>query len=494
LTSQNSKKIKVAILGSGIAGLAAAARLSQLGCEVTVFEQQPTYGGKMGEWSSRGYRFDTGPSLFTMPHYVDEIRNLGLKYEDDFEYERLNVVCNYFWKDGTELIAYSDLEKLIKEFEDKLGESPRNLKRYLNRSADRYAITNHVFLEKSLHKLSTYLHKSTLWSMLRLHKVGIFSSMHQENNKQFKNPKTIQFFDRYATYNGSNPYSAPATLNVIPHYEYGFGAYFPNNGIRSIATTVYNKAVALGATFLFNTPVKQVNRTKSGKFEVNNASVYDILVCNLDVSTAAKGPLRSLLKPQNAAYKPSSSALIFYWGIKKKFKELDVHNIFFSDNYKAEFKEIFSDQEIGQDPTIYIHISSKANPQDAPEYGENWFVMVNAPYVAEQDWKKQIARTRERILARLSHQLGEEIESLIEVEEMLTPQLIYEKTGSYKGALYGSSSNNPLSAFLRQPNFSKKHKGLYFCGGSVHPGGGIPLALLSAKITSNIIKQDYELG
>lgn len=492
MTNENSTKPKVIILGAGIAGLASAARLADKGLDVTVFEQQETYGGKMGEWSSGGYRFDTGPSLFTMPQYVEEIRSLGKSITSDFTYNRLDVVCNYFWRDGTQLTAYSDIEKFATEFEQKLGEDRFDVIRFLNKSAERYAITNHVFLEKSLHKIKTYLKKSTLKSMAKLHKVGILTSMHAENKRQFSNPKTIQFFNRYATYNGSNPYKAPATLNVIPHYEYGFGAYFPDKGIRSIATTIYEKAHSLGAEFKFNTPVERVTK-RNGKYWVNDTYSCDILVCNLDVSTAAKGPLNTLLKPKSTAYKPSSSALIFYWGIKQKFDSLDVHNIFFSDNYKQEFNELFGEQEIGHDPTIYIHISSKANPADAPAYGENWFIMVNAPYVENQNWEEQISRTRKTILERLSKQLKTPIEPLIEAENILTPQLIYQKTGSYKGALYGSSSNNPLSAFLRQPNFSKKHKGLYFCGGSVHPGGGIPLALLSAKITSTIIKQDYEL-
>ena len=119
--------------------------------------------------------------------------------------------------------------------------------------------------------------------------------------------------------------------------------------------------------------------------------------------------------------------------------------------------------------------------------------MVNAPYVESQDWNNLISETKKNILMKLSRSLGENIQELIEVEHILSPQLIWDKTGSYKGALYGSSSNNRMSAFLRHPNFSRHHKGLYFCGGSVHPGGGIPLCLLSAKITTDIINNDFKI-
>ena len=119
--------------------------------------------------------------------------------------------------------------------------------------------------------------------------------------------------------------------------------------------------------------------------------------------------------------------------------------------------------------------------------------MVNAPYVKNQDWEMLITNTRRHIISKISKILKVNLEKHIELEHILTPQLIWDKTGSYKGALYGSSSNNRISAFLRQPNFSKHHKGLYFCGGSVHPGGGIPLCLLSAKTSTDIIKRDFKI-
>jgi phytoene dehydrogenase-like protein len=169
-----------------------------------------------------------------------------------------------------------------------------------------------------------------------------------------------------------------------------------------------------------------------------------------------------------------------------------VHNIFFSDDYKAEFSDIFEKKIIHDDPTVYINITSKMNTTDAPINSENWFVMVNAPHNDNQNWDKIIQEARRTILKKISAVLKVDIESLIKVEHVLEPRLIESKTGSFKGALYGSSSNNRNAAFNRQPNFSKEHKGLYFCGGSVHPGGGIPLCLLSAKITADLIEKDAQ--
>lgn len=486
----NKSEHKLAILGAGVAGLASAVRLAAAGYTVTVYEQSATYGGKMGVWQKDGYRWDTGPSLFTMPQYVDELLSIDGRQDVPFEYEELDTICNYFWEDGTTLKASKDRDELYGQFEKNLGEPKKNIKAYLADSEAKFNITNHVFLEKSLHRIKTYLNIGTIKSIFRLPKVEVFKNMHAQNEKRFKNPKTVQFFNRYATYNGSNPYEAPATLNVIPHYEFGIGAFFPKKGIRSIADALYTKATNLGVKFMFDTAVTSVLK-ENNSFIVNDKERYDIALCNMDVAAAARGPLQSLIGDSRKEYEPSSSALIFYWGMKSSYKELDVHNIFFSDNYKQEFTNIFTNKRIDEDPTVYIHISSKSNKEDAPIGGENWFVMVNAPYDDKQDWDTMIADARANIIAKLSKNLGKGISKDIVVEHKLTPQLIMSKTGSYKGALYGTSSNNRMSAFLRQANFSSKHKGLYFCGGSVHPGGGIPLCLLSAKISTDIIKRDF---
>ena len=487
--NKDSTNKSVAIIGSGVAGIATSIRLANDGFDVTVFEKEATFGGKLGVLELGGYRFDTGPSLFTMPQYVDELLNIDGKKDVEFGYTELQEVCNYFWDDKTRLNVTNDTEQLAASFEKQLGESKENVKRFLNRSKEIYEITDHVFLQSSLHKLKTYLKKKTLKSLLKLHKIGLLKSMNKANTSYFKTEKAAQFFNRYSTYNGSNPFQAPATLNVIQHYETGFGAFFPTNGMRSIIEALHHKAIGLGVKFILNTPINNVAK-EEGAYLINNKDKFDFCVCNIDISSAAKGPLTGLLSKTKKSYTPSSSALIFYWGMDRQFEELTTHNVFFSKNYRSEFDTLFNDRGISKDPTVYVHISSKVKTTDAPKNAENWFVMVNAPYTNDQDWDSIIAETRTAIIKKVSDQLKVDIEAHIAVEEMLTPTLIYKKTGSFKGALYGSSSNSILSAFLRKSNFSTKHKGLYFVGGSVHPGGGIPLCLLSAKITSEIIRNN----
>lgn len=486
---------KALIIGAGIAGIATAIRLAVKGYQVEVYEANSYPGGKLSQFTQDGYRFDAGPSLFTMPQNVDELFRLtGKEPSQYFRYQKLDEVCRYFYEDGTRLTAYADADEFANEVSNKTDEPAASVGQYLKNSSRIYDITNHVFLERSLHLLKTYLRWDTFRSILRFGKIDPFRTMHKANESFFKDARMVQFFDRYATYNGSNPYSAPATLNVIPHLEQHFGAYFPQGGMYSITDSLVKLAELLGVKFHYDTRVDELvldGKTVRGikiKDEIIDA---DIVVSNMDVWFTYHHLLKKYpqLKPKKIlSQERSSSALIFYWGIKKQFKQLDLHNIFFSADYKAEFDAIWKDKNIQNDPTVYLNISSKYKTNDAPEGCENWFTMINVPANTGQDWDKLITEARQNILNKLNRLLNEDVRKLIVCESILDPRSIESRTSSYQGSLYGTSSNSQFAAFLRHANKPSKIKGLYFCGGSVHPGGGIPLCLLSAKIVSEMVK------
>ncbi|NCD68615.1 1-hydroxycarotenoid 3,4-desaturase CrtD [Mucilaginibacter agri] len=483
---------KALIIGAGIAGIATAIRLAVKGFEVVVFEANDYAGGKLTSISKDGYRFDAGPSLFTMPQYVDELFTLaGKNPRDYFNYQKLDVVCQYFYEDGTRLTAYADEQKLANEVADKTDEPATALFKFASNSGRIYRITNHVFLERSLHRLKTYLRVDTLKSILRLLQIDALRTMHQANRSFFKDKRMVQYFDRYATYNGSNPYLAPATLNVIPHLEQHYGAWFTEGGMQAITDSLVKLAESMGVNFNYNSPVQEIiveGRCAKGLRIKDDVIAGDLVISNMDVWFTYQKLLSKYpqLKPLRILQQErSSSALIFYWGISKQFSQLDLHNIFFSADYEAEFKHIWQEKNIGSDPTIYLNISSKYKSDDAPAGHENWFVMINVPHNTGQDWDMLINEARRNIQQKLSRLLGEDIKSLITSESILDPRSIEGKTSSYQGSLYGNSSNTQFAAFLRHSNRSAKIKNLYFCGGSVHPGGGIPLALLSAKIVAD---------
>ncbi len=482
---------KVIVIGAGIAGIASAIRQAVKGHEVAVYEANAYPGGKLSAFRSGDFRFDAGPSLFTMPQYVDELFSLaGKNPKDEFTYEKLETVCRYFYEDGTRINAWANRDKLAEEIASKTKDPASSVHQFLDYSAQIYAITHSIFLEKSLHGLRSFLNWETLKALFRFQKIDPFRSMNTANIDFFKDDKTIRFFNRYATYNGSNPYKAPATLNVIPHLEQHFGAYFPKGGMVAITQSLVKLAENLGVKFNYHARVDEIlvedKKVKGIRLNGENLPA-DRVISNMDIWFTYRQLLKNEIAPKRILNQErSSSALIFYWGMKAEFPELDLHNIFFSEDYKKEFAAIWEQQAIDVDPTIYVNISAKYQTDDAPKGAENWFVMINVPANTGQNWDQLIAAARKNIIDKLSRMLNRDIASLIVSEELLDPRSIEQKTASYQGSLYGTSSNNQFAAFLRHANFSSKIKGLYFVGGSVHPGGGIPLALLSAKIVDDL--------
>jgi phytoene desaturase len=484
---------KAIVIGAGVAGLAAAIRLQVMGYGVTVFEKNDYPGGKLSHFELGGYQFDAGPSLFTRPQLIEELFAFaGEPIAEYFSYEQVPIACNYFYEDGTIISAYADHDKFAAELLAKTNEPAENLHQYLNKSADAYNHIAGIFLQYSLHKVQT-IFKAPIFKAIQTVKWPyLFNSLDSYNKRSFKSPKLVQLFNRYATYNGSNPYKAPAMLSLIPHLEHNEGTFYPKGGMISITNALYQLALKKGVVFEFGKGVDKIIRSQ-GEVKgvvVNHENQFaDVVVSNMDVYFTYQQLLGDTAKSAKVLKQErSSSAFIFYWGINKSFSQLDLHNIFFSNDYEKEFDSLFKTKQPFADPTVYINITSKREPSiQAPMGKENWFVMVNAPANTGQDWETIKEFYKTAILKKLGKILGEDIESLIEVEEVLSPVSIESKTASYMGSLYGTSSNSKTAAFMRHPNFSNTTKGLYFVGGSVHPGGGIPLCLSSAAIAANLV-------
>lgn len=480
--------VKAIIIGSGIGGLATAIRFARQGIEVDVYESSGGAGGKIMEKRIGAYRFDTGPSLLTLPSLVMELLDEDLH----FPIKKLDVITRYFYEDGTVFSAYSDVDKMAQEMAMHMPVQQKTLYAYLKKASTIYALTSDLFIFGSFHRIRNLITLKSLKTLLNFKKLYAFDTLHDFNQKQLGEQHLVQLFDRYATYNGSNPYQTPATLSVISHLEHHTGAFIPQSGMYTIIDSLMRQAARLGVNFHFNCPVEKVECQKGkvkGIWANQRFIPCDMVVSDIDIhrfysSLLPDVPRLAKIKRQER----SSSALIFYWGVKGNFAQLDIHNIFFSAAYKEEFDHLFKKGEVYKDPTVYIYISSKYQKQDAPEGCENWFVMINAPADKGQQWDLVIDKARASILAKVERILGRSIKTEIVCEQVLSPVDIERQTGSVNGSIYGSSSNSRYSSFNRHANFRSDIKGLYFVGGSVHPGGGIPLCLSSARIVEDLVK------
>jgi phytoene desaturase len=484
--------MKIAVIGSGISALAVSIRLKKKGHNITVFEKNNVVGGKISEFMQAGFRFDTGPSISTLPHLIDELFELHkLNPRNYFNYTKLKIIGKFFYEDSTIITAYYNRQKFNQEITSKLGIPKNYLEKYFNELKEIDKMTGLSFLSKPIHLLRSHFNISTIKFLLKYKLLRIFSSIHKVNKEKLKDDKLVQLFDRVATYNGSNPYQASAIMRSISYLEFGYGSYRIHGGFISVKNALELLAKQVGVNFEMNELVSSI-KTSNNKIKglVSNDRYYDfdMIVSNMDINNHYlkvannKSKIKKALKNEL-----SSSMVVFYWGMNQTFDMLDTHNTFFSDNYKKEFDHIFTKKTLYEDPTIYINISSKEEKNDAPSGSENWFVMINSPHDNGQDWDIEIDALRNNVINKINRILKVDITESIILEKTMTPKDLEKNTLTYKGALYGTSSNSNYAAFLRHRNKSKDTEGLYFCGGTVHPGGGTPLCLMSAKITSELI-------
>lgn len=479
---------KITVIGSGVGGLATAIRLRVKGYDIHVFEKNDYPGGKLTVLESSGFRFDAGPSVFTLPQLVTELFELAGKNPNDyFEYIRHPVSAKYFWNDGTIFEAPAVKEAFIEAAAKTFHEPQQNIRKYLNDSERKFRVTKPVFLEKSVHLKKNYFSRVYFQSYPSLIGMDIFKSLNQTNKKYIRHPKLVQVLDKFASYIGSDPYRTPGIMSLMPHLEITEGVYFPKNGMHDITQSLYRLAKDIGVNFYFRSPVEKIeargNRVtgivSNGKFIES-----DLIFSGTDAHFTHKHLLKEKKLPVSVTRERSSSVVVFYWGINRTFEELDLHNMFYPDDYRSEFKGIFSTGKVIEDASIYIHRSCEVVKSDAPEGMENWFVMIMVPSDTKLVSDTVISEIRKNTIKKLNRILKTNLEQQIVFEDRLSPQLIETKTNSYQGALHGISNNSAFSFFKRHSNFSRSYKNLYFVGGSTHPGGGIPLCLYSAKIAT----------
>lgn len=486
----DEKIYDIIIIGAGISGLAAAIRLKNDKNKILVIEKSNKAGGKLDFLEWKGFRFDKGPSLFTQPELIDELFELcGKKSANHFNYKKVDESCRYFFEDerldlyGTKVQRYKSLSSKLSD------EELKRLENYIEDAAKSNAYIGEFFLSNPKPGLADLFKKELLIRYPEFIKLKFRTTLNNYNTRLLKSTYLVKIFNRYGTYNGSNPYRMSGLYSMIAHLENNEGTFFPEKGMRDIPDKLYDLAIEKGVEFLFNESVTAT--PLDNKFTIKGSKEISCnkLISAVDHLTFYKDILQDTdLFNRYKIQERSSSGVVFYWAMDDQFEELGLHNIFFSEDYENEFKEIFDLKQIPQDPSIYIHISSVVNPSDAPEGKQNWFVMINTP-AGLFPTSEQINSLRDTVINSLENRLNKDIRTKVLHEEIMTAKDLEQLTGAYSGALYGASSNKMTSALTRHGNRSDKYNNLYFCGGTVHPGGGIPLVLRSAKIVESLINE-----
>lgn len=488
--------MKIVVIGGGIAGLVSACLFAKDGHSVTLLEQNKQVGGKLNQVTESGYRFDTGPSLLTMPFVLERVfEYCGTHLEEELDIAPLDPMCRYQFADGEVFENFSDLPATLKEIEKFAPDDTENYVRFLGKTANIYQKTAETFLFNPLAEWKDF--KSVTFS--DLFKIDAHKTVSQIIEKQFNSRHLQFFFKRFATYNGSDPSKAPATLNVIPYVELCQGGFYVKGGMYQIARSLAKLAQSMGVDIQTGVKVKQiVTKQRSVKGVTTKDDQHlscDVVISNADsVDTYTNLFNDEQMKPRKKeamrSLEPSSSGFVLLLGVSKQFDRLKHHNIFFPSNYEEEFKSLFDRREPVQKPAVYVANTSYTDPDDAPEGHSNLFVLVNAPALTKNhDWASLREGYAQKIINRLEMEGLTGLSKHIEYQSIIDPQDFYDQYGSHKGSIYGISSNSKFSAFLRPRNQSSEIDGLFLVGGSTHPGGGIPLVTLSALNAHTLFKR-----
>jgi phytoene desaturase len=491
---------RVVVVGGGLGGLSAAIHLAATGVQVSVLEQAPEVGGKLVELRQEGYRWDSGPTVITLRPVLEGLfEAAGRRLDDYIALDAIDPLTRYHYPDGTVLDIRASLAQTVANLEalpagGASAPDASGYLRFLAYAAQMYRIAAPIVLYNDPPTLGSIL-GLPLADMLR---VDVGRTMDQAVRAHVRSPHLRLLLDRYATYLGANPYRARAFLNVIAHVELTAGLWYPRGGTIAIGRAYRRLAQELGVEIH---TAARVTRIEVAGGQASGVELADgrrlpasAVIAGVDATTVYRDLLpeavssRRLRRWTRRPY--SCSGFVLYLGIEGRHPRLAHHNLFFTDDYRAEFDAIFRRGEPYHRPTIYVAITSKSDPDHAPPGCENWYVMTNVPPTGPGwDWVRQGDGYRDLVLARLA-ELGLDVRSRIRAEQRWTPATIAQRTGAWRGALYGHSFNPWLASFQRPHTRSRDVRGLYFAGGTTHPGGGVPMVTLSGKTAARLLLQD----
>ncbi|GAA4532232.1 phytoene desaturase family protein [Nonomuraea ferruginea] len=475
---------EVTVVGGGVGGMACALLLARRGHEVRLYEQLPRLGGKLAEHRRDGFAFSLGPSLLTMPGLF---RELGL----DRELIEPDPLCRYRFADGTVLDARRDPGRMAAEVERLAPGEGRAWRAFHGwargalEAADRTVFAGPLIRRPGEARLSDLL------------AVAPARTLDGLARRYFRDARLRQYVGRYATYAGSNPYRAPAALGCVPALEHGQGVWYAPGGLARLADDLGLLLKAAGVQVFLSEPVAAVEAGGSAVTGVRLASGErvrsDVVVANTDAAALYgrllpdRGRLRRI-----ARLGRSSSALLVLAGVEGRTPGLPHHAVLFSADYEREFADVFDRGSPPLDPTIYVGCSAVDDPSQAPADAENWTMLVNVPARDPGRWPISVAAYRDLVLERLAER-GHDLAGRLRFADVFTPADLRDRYGAWGGAIYGSAYRGRLSAFLRPGNRGPR-RGLYLVGGSAHPGGGLPMVTLGARIVADLVAQDFRTG
>lgn len=489
---------KVVVIGGGLGGLSAAISLRQKGYEVEVYEQNKHIGGKLNRLEQEGFGFDLGPSILTMPQIFEKLFvQSGKQMADYVQIERLPHQWRSFFPDGKKLDLYEDLEQMEQQNPGLTAKDMKQYEKLLKYSKGLYDITEQGYYDKGLDNLSEIIQHHGAFQALR--KFDLNSTMFEAIDKRISNPQFRDMLSYIVKYVGSSAYNAPAVLNMMLYMQHAQGVWYVRGGMNQLANALVKLAQEIGVTFHLGKKIVKLDTNKriitAAYVDDGTKLMADYFVSNMEVIPAYEqltNEKKSYTDKLNKKFEPASSGLVLHLGVKQQYPQLAHHNFFFSNNMKQQMNSIFNKHELPEDPVIYLVNVNKTDPQQALPGHENIKVLPHIPYIQDKPLtRQQYEAFAEKVLIKLENMGLHNLRESIVTKDMWTPHDIQRTYGSDRGAIYGTVSDKQMNKGFKHPKQSERYNNLYFVGGTVNPGGGMPMVTLSGQqVADKIVEND----
>ena len=481
----------VAIVGAGVGGLAAAARLAAAGFDVRVFERGPEPGGRCGRVTLGPWRFDLGPTLLLMPEVLEEtFHAVGHRLQDHLRLTRCDPNYRIHFRDGSHATFTSELTAMGRELERLEPGSFSRYLAFLARGHVQYATSLERFVGRNFDHLGQFLTPRNLLSVLR---VRAHRKMYAAVSSYFADERLRAALSFQTMYLGISPFDAPAVYGLLPFTELAHGIWYPDGGLHEIPRALARVAEDRGATIHYDAAVRSIDVAGGRATGVTLADgqriAADVVLCNADLPWA----YRNLIAPEASRLRGAdrlrytSSAYMMYLGTRQTFPALVHHNVFFGRDYRGSFDDLFRRQRVPADPSFYVNVAARTDARVAPPGCDGVYVLVPVPHRdARIDWAAEGARLRTHVLTRLAA-CGADVGRAIEAERHVTPDDWAETLNLERGAAFGLSHDFFQVGVFRPANQDPHVPNLFFVGASTQPGTGLPMVLLSARLVTERI-------
>jgi phytoene desaturase len=507
------KASSAVIIGGGLAGLAASVELARRGVEVTLVEKNRHLGGKMNVLERDGFTFDMGPTILTLPEVIrGVIERAGRRVEDYIEFIELDPQWRCVYEDGTVLDLRPGVDAMSRALEEQFPGtgSGEGYRRFLEFSRRMRRLSEQVFFYKDVGAIPDVMRQTKAFDPSLLRDVlgmRLHSTVGSTAHRMITEPHVRQMVEHFLQYVGSSPFLAPAILSLIASVQADEGCWYARGGTRQVARGLARLGEELGVEHITGVGVSSVmhdgRRALGVALEDGRSVKADVVVSNCDVQRT----LRDLVKAPGARdaqrsiarqYEPACSGVVLYLGLDRQYEMLAHHNFFFSTDSQREFGQIYREGVPTDDPTLYICAPSRSEPDQAPGGGEALYVLIHTPWRrADQRWEGEgglFGWYRRLVLEKMERMGLEDLQRHIVTEGSLTPDTIESMYNAEGGAIYGLASHGRLKGGFKPRNRSRTLEGLYFAGGSVNPGPGVPMVVMSGVTAARAAAEDLGLG